>query len=94
MIPIVVTSKLALFHDASVAYPARVDVTVAKLVREFALDFFGLDFGVTISAETHGIFILPRAVEMWAAYWIAFLWWFARVVSTFLTDVDVALSAR
>jgi hypothetical protein len=54
-----------------VAYPARVDIAVAKLVQKFALDLFGLQFGVTFRAETHDIFILERAVEMRAAFWIA-----------------------
>ena len=89
-ISISVYGKLTFFYDTLWTYPAGVDVAVTELVQEPALDFFGLNLGVTLGAEAHDIFILPGTVEMRAAYWISCLWWLARVVPTFLPHVNVA----
>ena len=89
-ISILVCGKLTFFDHTLWTYPAGIDVAVTELVQEPALDFFGLNLGVTLGAEAHDIFILPGTVEMRAAYWISCLWWLARVVPTFLPHVNVA----
>ena len=87
---ILVSGKLTFFYDTLMTDPAGVDVAVTELVQELALDFFGFHFGVTLGAEAHDVFILPRTVQMRAAYWITFEWWLARVVPTFLPYISVA----
>ena len=69
---------------AFVADPALVDVAVAKLIQEFALDFFGFTFGVTRITQTHDVFGLPETSEMRTVHCISVLWGLAWVVAAFL----------